>query len=1187
MSDTSLNPEKLTSPASGDAKLNSEPKSDAATREEAILAFWQEHQIFEKSLEKEAPNGDFIFYEGPPTANGKPGVHHMESRSFKDAIPRYKTMRGYRVPRRAGWDTHGLPVELEVEKQLGFKGKKDIEVYGIAAFNKKCRESVFEYIDLWQKFTKRLGYWVDQEKAYFTFDVPYMESLFSIFKKISDDGRVYKDYRVVPWCARCGTALSTHELAQGYADVKDLSVTAKFELVDEPGTYLLAWTTTPWTLPGNVGLAVGEKIAYVEYEKAGEKVILAKALAEKVLPEGWTFVADRAAADLLGKEYKPLYTIAQDLAPESEKPKFEKAFRVYSADFVTTEDGTGIVHTAVMYGQEDFDLGQKVGLPKVHLVGPDGKFIAGTGFLEGRFVKEEDGNGKPTLAVDILDDLRARGLFFSQENHLHSYPFCWRCKTPLIYYARDSWYIRMSELRETLVAENQKVHWEPAHIRDGRMGDWLKGDKDWAISRERYWGTPLPIWQDADGIERLTIGSIDELKAQTKKSGNTYFLMRHGEAEQNVARIVSSALDDEYGLTELGKKQVHEGVQKIADTKFTHIYASPLCRTRESAELAADVLGISRDAIRYDDRLAELKYGDLNNGSFDVFLEYRHDKMKKYGDSLPGGESYLDAKRRFGEFIYEIERTHANETILIVSHGVAIESLLAVVSGAGKLESRNILDYSKKPHAQPQQLDFVPLPHNDDYELDLHRPYIDDVVLLGAEGAELRRVHEVMDVWFDSGSMPFAQDHYPFENKEWIDTKGFPADFISEAIDQTRGWFYTLLAVGVLMGKGTPYKNVICLGHLLDEHGLKMSKSKGNVVEPMAAIERFGADTLRFWMYSVNQPGDSKNFDEKTVTEVANKVFNPFVNTLAFYETHRDSILINQDAISMTHVMDRWIRARFARAAQIVTESTDRYDLFTATRELREFIGDLSQWYVRRSRDRMRSAKDSAEALATLRVILRDTSMLLAPFAPFTAEHVYQKVRLQDDPESVHLCAWPEAGAADMVLIEDMVRVRAIASEALMLRQKVGIKVRQPLAKLFIPTSPSAEGSTVAELSSELLELIKEEVNVREIEYGGPEMRLDTELTPELVREGDVREFMRALADARKAEGFAAKDAVSVIVSEAAHEVLEGAVIQGIASLTFGDVPPGSYSATLSFGTISFMFVESNAGASPLSSDAT
>lgn len=1135
-------------------------KTDAVKREEEILAFWKENQVFEKSLEKAATKGDFIFYEGPPTANGRPGVHHMESRSFKDAIPRYKTMRGYRVPRRAGWDTHGLPVELEVEKKLGFTGKPDIEKYGIAEFNKKCRESVFEYIEEWGRFTERVGYWVDRSKAYFTFDAPFMESVWSITQKIWNDGRIYKDYKVLPWCSRCGTALSTHELAQGYADVKDLSVTVKFELVDEPGTYFLAWTTTPWTLPGNVGLAVGPEIEYVKVKAEGGTYILAKARLESVFKDVAHEVLDTVnGKDLVGKAYQPLYPFAETLASETEKPKFANAFKVYPADFVTTEDGTGIVHTAVMYGQEDFELGTKVGLPKVHLVAPDGTFVPGTGFLEGRFVKETDENGKPTLAVDVIDDLKKRNLFFSQENHLHSYPFCWRCKTPLIYYARDSWYIRMSDLRPTLVAENQKVNWEPEHIRDGRMGEWLAGDKDWAISRERYWGTPLPIWQSEDGTERLMIGSVEELKQRTKKSGNKYFLMRHGEAENNVRNTLDCTNENKWPLTEQGIKQVEEAATKLTSAGITKIVASPFERTKQTAECVAKHLGLSQSAISYDDRLREFNFGELNGGPLEPFTTLR--RSIAYDEAIPGGESDQQSKRRFGEFLYELERTEADENILVVTHGAGFEALCAVLAGANCDESRKMLptgpnDYIHAGHVE--EVDFVPLPHNDNYELDLHRPYIDEVVLLSDTGTELRRVKEVMDVWFDSGSMPFAQDHYPFENKEWIEGSGYPADFISEAIDQTRGWFYTLLAVGVLMERGTPYKNVICLGHLLDEKGQKMSKSKGNVINPWDAIEKFGADTLRFWMYSVNQPGDSKNFDEKTVTEVANKVFNPFVNALAFYTSYVDeagTISANES----THVVDRWIRARFAQAADRMTTALDAYDLFTATRELREFIGDLSQWYVRRSRDRMRGGADAQLALGTLRTILADTAKLMAPFAPFTAEHVYRAVRTESDPESVHLADWPTADTVDEALVDEMARVRTLASQALQLRQKANIVVRQPLAKLSVPGM----------LTSELIAILAEEVNVKEVLTEQEAVSLDTELTSELVREGDVRAFMRALADARKDMDLSPKDSVSVQVAEAGRAVLEGMPIAGASAVTFAETD-GPYSAELSLGKVAF-----------------
>ena len=1141
-----------------DKLTNKEPetkkeKSPRALSEEKTLAFWKEKGIFEKSLEKESPKGEFIFYEGPPTANGHPGIHHLEARAFKDAIPRYKTMRGYHVRRKGGWDTHGLPVELQVEKELGLKSKKEIETYGLDKFNEKCKESVWRYVHEWEDFTARMGYWVDLNNPYITYKPDYIESVWNIIKTAGEKDLLYKDYKVVPWCPRCGTGLSSHELAQGYADVKDLSVTIKFkvkrqkakgknesqkeEVESQMPTFLLAWTTTPWTLPGNVGLAVSSKITYKVYEKDGEHLIVAAEMAEAVgFGESNATGQQFNGKDLVGLEYEPLFPFLNENAPESEKDKIKNAFKVYGADFVTTEDGTGIVHTAVMYGQEDFELGTAVGLPKVHLVNEDGTFKKGMGYLSGRFVKEKDEKGKPTLDVDIIEDLKKRNLFFSQEWYKHSYPHCWRCKTPLIYYARDSWYIKMSALRNELVKGNEGIHWEPDYIKEGRFGEWLSEIKDWAISRERYWGTPLPIWICSACGKKKVVGSVEEL---AKKPKNNYWVMRHGEAENNTKGVLNCSVEGDFHLTEEGRQKAAETAKKMKGMKIDLIYVSPFPRTLETAQILKETLGWNDGQIITDSRLHELGFGVYDGKPVEEF----HKKFPWQGrfESMPeGGETYDKLKKRMGDFLSFLENKYEGLNILVITHASPAMMMIAAAKGMDRKQSieNEINNYIEK--AEIRKMDFSILPHNSEYETDLHRPQIDEVTLdcsctdpVSKMPGQMKRVKEVMDVWFDSGAMPFAQDHYPFENKERIEGTGYPADFISEAIDQTRGWFYTLHAIGTLMGKGKAYKNVICLGHILDAEGKKMSKSIGNIVNPFMIMDKYGADAARFWMYSVNQPGESKNFDEKTVDEIVKKVFNLAGNVLSFYVMYRGELDTAASSSNESgNILDRWILSRLAELTEEVTDNLEAYKFLEPARAIRDFIGDLSQWYLRRSRDRFKSdGKDKEEALGTTRYVLVTLAKIMAPFTPFFAEELYREVG--GEKESVQLDNWPTIDDIDNELIEAMKVVRTLSSKGLEARMTAKINVRQPLASL-------STGLTLPR-DANLIDLIKDEVNVKEV-LSDPnlkdEVTLDTTMTPALKEEGELREFLRKIQDLRKEKGLSVGQMATLIATADLKELI-------------------------------------------------
>lgn len=1103
-------------------------KSNSAQREEVVLKFWKDNKIFQKSLEQTEGKKEFIFYDGPVTANSKPVLHTMEPFSFKDVIPRYKTMRGYYVRRKGGWDTHGLPVELQVEKELGFKSKNDIENYGIAAFNKLCKESVWKYIESWKSFTNRMGYWADQDNAYVTYANDFIESVWNVIKEVNKQNLLYKDYKVVPWCPRCGTALSSHELAQGYEEVKDLSVYVKFKIKNQENTFILAWTTTPWTLPGNVALAVGEKIDYVKIKKESEILILAKTRLAVVEGE-YEILEEMKGKDLVGLEYEPLYPFLKEQL-EKKGENIEKAFKIYPANFVTTEDGTGVVHTAVMYGVDDFNLGTEIGLPKHHIVGLDGKFLPGLGFLEGRFVRDEE------VAVDIIKDLAHRNLLFKKEKYEHNYPHCWRCHTALIYYARDSWYIRMSDpkIKKELIEQNKSINWEPAHIKEGRFGEWLREIKDWAISRERYWGSPLPVWH-CDKCEKTeVIGSIEDLKNKAKKSGNRYFVMRHGEAENNVG--MDFHYKDPYHkakLTEKGEKQVLENAKKFIE-KIDIVISSPFERTRKTTEITCEQIGFPLEKVIYDKRVQEWETSSIFEGKEKTLFKqyYEHGFLNNPSEVLPDGESFAQVVKRMGDFIYDIENKYKGKNILIIGHQGATRALSFVLQG---LLLKDLLAESNfvvaLENAEIREFNFTPLPHNENYELDLHKPFIDEIELVcdhakggQACGGKLVRTKEVMDVWLDSGTMPFSQDHYPFENKELK----YPADFISEAIDQTRGWFYTLHAVGVLMGKGKAYKNVICLGHLLDAKGKKMSKSIGNIVDPWEMIEKYGADTLRLWMYSVNQPGESKNFDEKTVSELHNKVFNLLYNVITFYELYRDKEIEKEKYSTSENILDKWIVARLEELIKNSTEQMDNYKVLEPVRAIREFIDDLSTWYLRRSRERIKDG--DTEAKQTLYFILKNLAKLMAPFAPFAAEDIWQKLKNEEDKESVHLADWPGSEnifekilnkfSKNEKVISEMEEVRKIVTLGLQARQKAGIPVRQPLSKLSVKNY---------ELNSEYTELIKDEINVREIledKNIETEVLLDTEINSELKEEGNFRELVRAIQDMRKKAGLVSSDVV-------------------------------------------------------------
>ena len=852
-------------------------------REQKIEKFWADNMIFEKSIELRQHSPEFTFYDGPPTANGKPHIGHVLTRVIKDMIPRYKTMKGYKVPRKAGWDTHGLPVELEVEKMLGLDGKDQIEAYGMEPFIQHCKDSVWKYKGMWEEFSDAVGFWADMEHPYVTYDNNYIESEWWALKQIWDKKLLYKGYKIVPYCPRCGTPLSSHEVAQGYKDVKERSAIARFKVKGEDA-YILAWTTTPWTLPSNVALCVNPDETYIKVKMKEEDYVyyLAQALADTVLGEGTYDVLETyKGTDLEYKEYEALYPV------ETKK----KAYYVVCDSYVTMTDGTGVVHIAPAFGEDDSKVGRKYDLPFLQMVDENGMMTKETKWAGHSCIKRVDLEGENGVSPEVIKDLKERGLLFSAPNFEHSYPHCWRCDTPLIYYARESWFIKMTAVKDDLIRNNNTVNWIPESIGKGRFGNWLENIQDWGISRNRYWGTPLNVWECECGCQHA-IGSIAELKSMS--------------------------------------------------------------------------------------------------------------------DNCPD-------------------------------------------------------------------------------DIELHRPFIDAVTIKCPEcGKEMHRVPEVIDCLFDSGSMPFAQHHYPFENEKLFKEQ-YPADFISEAVDQTRGWFYSLMAISTLLFNQSPFRNVIVLGHVQDENGQKMSKSKGNAVDPMEALREYGADAIRWYFYSNSAPWLPNRFHKKAVLEGRSKFMGTLYNTYAFYVLYAEIDQFDPMKYTLDYgklsVMDKWLLSKLNSTVKAVDANLAAYKIPETAKVLQEFVDDMSNWYVRRSRERFWAKgmeQDKINAYMTLYTALVTICKAAAPMIPFMTEEIYRNIVVNVDknaPESIHFCDFPEVNEEwiDTKLEEDMDHVLQIVVQGRACRNTANIKNRQPIGKMYVKAA--------FELSDFYKDIIADELNVKEVVF--------------------------------------------------------------------------------------------------------
>jgi len=978
-------------------RVEMKAESEIARREEEILAFWKENNIFNKSLEKPAPQGEFIFYDGPPFATGLPHYGHMLPGTIKDTIPRFQTMRGKHVRRQWGWDVHGLPVENLIEKKLGVNTKKEIEEFGISRFNEEARSSVLEYRDDWREIIPRTGRWVDMDNDYKTMDATYSESAWWVFKTLFDKGLVYQGFKSMHLCPRCETTLSNFEVNLGYADIKDLAVTVKLPLAEEENTFLLIWTTTAWTLPGNVAAAVNPEVEYSKVEFEGSFYWVATEAIGRVFGGKETSVSEtKKGSQLIGLSYTPPFPYFLEKKIEHK----ENAWKVYGADYVTTEDGTGIVHLAPAFGEEDLLLAEKYSIPIVHHVHKDGTFTEDVTDFAGKKVKPRDSDEHDHMDSDVLiiKWLAHHGVLFEKEKITHSYPHCYRCDTPLLNYASESWFISVTKIKDSLIKANQSVRWTPAEIGEGRFGKWLENARDWAISRERYWGAPLPVWKNEKGTETQVFGSIRDLRLQSRNALTEIIVLRHGESEKNKGNYIDSTPNG-FDLTPEGIKQAERAAESLKG-KVDIIYSSPVLRARRTAEIIAQSLGLE---VIISEKIREIQSGQWDGKKLTdpevatdrkkyKSLEASERYLAKHGKT---GESWKDFDERLNSFLDEVIVKHKGKAVLVVSHLGAVKftnsrARSETTINNEVLNNLNIGNYAE-PHSHTFRTDTLK-------PFDFHRPYIDEIEVFSEKGDRLTRIPEVFDTWYESGSMPYGQYHYPFENLQQFNPEnnvGFPADFISEGLDQTRGWFYSLLVLGVGLFGVSPYKNVIVHGMVLAEDGKKMSKRLKNYPDMVDVINKYGADALRYYLLaSPVIRGEELSFSEKGVGEVMRKLISRLDNVVSFYELYRD-ISLEKDAEQKKdyeHSLDRWILARLYTLERRVCESVEGYELDKATRPILDFVDDLSTWYLRRSRDRFKEgdSKDAEDVRVTLYVVLKTLSKIMAPFTPFYSEYLFR-----------------------------------------------------------------------------------------------------------------------------------------------------------------------------------------------------